>query len=62
MVMHIIKDVLNDQNIKAQEEMKDLEISWEVLDLSNLSPIFIILLIFPMHNQHKEPLFKALCS
>ena len=28
----------------------------------NLSPIFIIVLVFSMYYQHKEPLFKVLGS
>ena len=33
-VMHVIKDVVIDQNVKAQEGMKELETYWEGLNLS----------------------------
>ena len=32
--MHVIKNIVNDQDRKAQEGMKDLETSWEGLTLS----------------------------
>ena len=33
-IMHVIEDIVNDQEIKAQEGMKDLETSWEGLTFS----------------------------
>ena len=34
MVMHVIKNIVNDQDGKAQEGMKELDKSWEVLTSS----------------------------
>ena len=34
MVMHVIEDVMNDQDGRAQEGMKELDTSWEALTSS----------------------------
>ena len=44
--MNVIKDSVNDQEGKAEEEKKELDTSWGGSNFVNLSPIFIILLVF----------------
>ena len=59
--MHVIKDVVNDQDGKAQEGMKELKTSWEGLT-SSIEVQFLSSFYFSMYYQDKEALCKALGS